>query len=161
MFGNRGASGIDGNVSTALGVAASEPRNPLVAILGDITFYHDLNGLLAVGAHKLENVTIVLLDNNGGGIFRRLPIARFEPPFTQAFLTPHGLDFSHVAQMYGLEYIQAASYPELTAILAEIFAPETKPLPRLIEVQTDSMIDLQQRKAVMEHIHKSILEGEI
>ena len=68
-------------------------------ITGDIAFYHDMNGLLALRQQGLNNVTIVLLNNNSGSIFRRLPVAKFDPPFTALFLTPHGLDFSHVAQL--------------------------------------------------------------
>ena len=71
-FANRGASGIDGNLSTAFGIGMARADEPLVALIGDITFYHDMNGLLAL--HRLGlTPTIVLLNNNGGGIFHRLP----------------------------------------------------------------------------------------
>ena len=69
LYGNRGASGIDGNVSTALGLAAATGR-PVVAFLGDITFYHDMNGLLAARQHGLTDITFVVTNNDGGGIFR-------------------------------------------------------------------------------------------
>ena len=78
VFGNRGASGIDGNISTALGIA-SQTGDPLVLLVGDITFYHDMNGLFAVKNLDLTNVTIVLMNNNGGGIFNRLPISGYDP----------------------------------------------------------------------------------
>lgn len=157
VFGNRGASGIDGNISTALGVAASDRERPLVAILGDITFYHDMNGLLAVRQHNLNHVTIIVLNNNCGGIFHRLPVARFEPPFTQAFLTPHNLDFSHAAALYGLEYIRLDSRPELDQALQHLktTAPAARQ-PRLIEVRSDAASDLQQRNAALETAFKSI-----
>ena len=106
VYGNRGASGIDGNISTALGVGASDTSKPLVALLGDVTFYHDMNGLLAVQRAGVP-ITIVLLNNDGGGIFHRLPIHQFDPEFTEFFITPHGLDFSHSAKLYGLDYVQA------------------------------------------------------
>ncbi|RME54825.1 MAG: 2-succinyl-5-enolpyruvyl-6-hydroxy-3-cyclohexene-1-carboxylic-acid synthase, partial [Caldilineae bacterium] len=106
VYGNRGASGIDGVVSTALGVAAADVTRPTVLLIGDVSFYHDLNGLLAVGRLGLRNVTIVLLDNKGGGIFRRLPIARHDPPFQDLFVMPHGLDFAPLVQAYGLAYTQ-------------------------------------------------------
>src|SRR5690606_27242013 len=105
VYANRGASGIDGNISTALGAGAARPGQPLVAIVGDITFYHDMNGLLAVQRNGVP-VTIVLLNNNGGGIFHRLPIKNFEPEFTDLFVMPHGLEFEHAARMYGLEYVR-------------------------------------------------------
>ncbi len=97
VYANRGASGIDGNISTALGTGAARPDQPLVAIVGDITFYHDMNGLLAVHRNGIP-VTIVLLNNNGGGIFHRLPIRNFEPEFTDLFVMPHGLEYEHAAK---------------------------------------------------------------
>ena len=96
VFANRGASGIDGNISTALGAGAAAPEKPLVMIIGDVTFMHDMNGLLAIQRCKVP-ATIVLLNNNGGGIFHRLPVNAFDPPFTDLFITPHGLDFQHAA----------------------------------------------------------------
>ena len=105
-YANRGASGIDGNVSTALGIGAARRRKPLVAVLGDITLYHDLNGLLAIRRCRIP-ATIVLLNNDGGGIFHRLPVREFEPHFSDFFITAHGLDFRHAAALHGLEYIRA------------------------------------------------------
>ncbi|MEZ4605834.1 MAG: thiamine pyrophosphate-binding protein [Deinococcales bacterium] len=100
IYGNRGASGIDGNVSTAFGLQAFYPDKPTFAILGDLTFYHDMNGLYAAQAHQLP-LKIILLNNGGGGIFQRLPIAKFEE-FQQYFFTPQDFDFRHAAALYGL-----------------------------------------------------------
>ena len=102
VLANRGASGIDGIASTALG-AGSTTDDPLVLVTGDLAFYHDSNGLLAVERCGVD-ATIVLLDNDGGGIFHKLPIEEFEPPFTDQFKTPHGLEFEKVAELYGLEF---------------------------------------------------------
>ena len=113
VFGNRGASGINGNISTGLGVA-SQTDEPLVLLVGDITFYHDMNGLFAVKNLDLTNVTIVLMNNNGGGIFNRLPINQFEPAFTDLFIMPHDLQFEHAARLYGLDFVS-------TPIIARIF----------------------------------------
>ena len=99
IVGNRGASGIDGNVSTALGLCAALGK-PVVALLGDLAFYHDMNGLLAA---RGLNITFVVLNNGGGGIFGYLPQAGLEE-FERAWLTPTELDFSHAARMYGLDY---------------------------------------------------------
>jgi 2-succinyl-5-enolpyruvyl-6-hydroxy-3-cyclohexene-1-carboxylate synthase len=149
VFGNRGASGIDGNVSSALGVAAAFPHIPLVAIIGDITFYHDLNGLLAVKQHQLNNVTFILLNNNGGGIFRRLPIAKIEPPFTELFLTPHGLQFGPVVEMYGLKHEVVRGRDEFrTALHISL----TSSHPTVIELQTDSAEDLRIRQQVLQKV---------
>lgn len=148
VYGNRGASGIDGNTSTALGIAAAAAQ-PTVALLGDITFYHDLNGLLAVRGAKsaIGNITIVLLNNNGGGIFHRLPVRNIEPPFTELFLTPHGLDFSGVVQMYGLAHVRPNGRAEFQNALMESVTSNT---PTVIELQTNSAADDTRRRALIE-----------
>src|SRR5207237_3952416 len=86
FLGNRGASGIDGLVSTGLGVAAVTAE-PTVLLLGDLSLYHDMNGLWAAGRHGLR-ATVVVLDNNGGGIFDFLPVAAQEDAFEAVFATP-------------------------------------------------------------------------
>jgi 2-succinyl-5-enolpyruvyl-6-hydroxy-3-cyclohexene-1-carboxylate synthase len=103
---NRGASGIDGVVSTALG-AGSATDDPLVVVLGDLAYYHDMNGLLALGRCGVD-ATVVLVNNDGGGIFHRLPIESFDPPFTEQFRTPHGLDFEPTEELYDLDFERVA-----------------------------------------------------
>lgn len=154
IYGNRGASGIDGNTSTALGTGAARPDKPLIAILGDVTFYHDMNGLLAVQRLGIP-ITIVLMNNNGGGIFHRLPIKDFDPEFTELFVTPHGLDYQHTARLYGLEY----TCVEGRAAFQEAFtASVTQRNAAIIEVRTDAKTDLQRRneivKAVQTKLHQ-------
>jgi 2-succinyl-5-enolpyruvyl-6-hydroxy-3-cyclohexene-1-carboxylate synthase len=151
LFANRGASGIDGNVSTALGICASS-ETLFVAIVGDITFYHDLNGLLAVESSGL-NPIIVLLNNNGGGIFHRLPIREFEPPFTELFVTPHGLDFEPVARMYGLDFVRIDDRNDFRRVLAESIESRA---PRVIEVVTDSGSDEAFRKELIRSVQRRI-----
>ncbi len=99
-FGNRGASGIDGIVSTAMGVAAGTGK-PTVALLGDLAFLHDSNGLLASREADVD-VLFVLVNNDGGGIFHMLPIREHEPPFERLFGTPHGLDLAALSACYGI-----------------------------------------------------------
>jgi 2-succinyl-5-enolpyruvyl-6-hydroxy-3-cyclohexene-1-carboxylate synthase len=152
VFGNRGASGIDGLTSTAFGIAAASDA-PLVLITGDIAFYHDMNGLLAIRQQALRNVTIVLLNNNGGGIFRRLPIAQFEPPFTPLFLTPHDLNFTYAAQLYGLHYVQAN---ERTTFQTAFAQSVNGNLPTLIEVQTDSAVDYRHQQTIVQQVLNAI-----
>ncbi|WP_330632365.1 2-succinyl-5-enolpyruvyl-6-hydroxy-3-cyclohexene-1-carboxylic-acid synthase [Halocatena halophila] len=101
-YANRGASGIDGIISTALGIG-STTDDQLIVLTGDLAFYHDMNGLLAIDRCDVD-ATIVLLNNDGGGIFNMLPIESFDPPFTEYFNTPHGLTFDPVADLYDLEY---------------------------------------------------------
>lgn len=150
VYGNRGASGIDGNVSTALGLAASNRHKRVVAIIGDITFYHDMNGLLAVRQHGLDNVTFIVLNNDGGSIFHRLPIAKHDPPFTDLFLTPHGLTFDHAAAMYGLVHRRVNTEMDLAEALKDAFDGQSGPF--LIEVHTDSQADYRHMKAVVSSI---------
>jgi len=106
-LGNRGASGIDGLVSTALG-AAHGTTDDVTLVIGDLAFYHDLNGLLAVGRAEVD-ATVVVINNDGGGIFHKLPIETFEPPFTRQFKTPHGLDFEPAGELYGLGFSRVES----------------------------------------------------
>ncbi|MFC7133763.1 MULTISPECIES: 2-succinyl-5-enolpyruvyl-6-hydroxy-3-cyclohexene-1-carboxylic-acid synthase [Salinibaculum] len=101
-LGNRGVSGIDGVTSTALG-AGSATDDPLVLVTGDIAYYHDMNGLLALARCDVD-ATIVLVNNDGGGIFHKLPIENFDPPFTEQFETPHGLDFEPTGDLYDLDF---------------------------------------------------------
>ncbi len=132
VFANRGVSGIDGTVSTALGVAAAGGQ-PTVLVTGDLSLYHDLNGLLALRRCDVR-AHIVLIHNDGGGIFHRLPIAQHDPPFTEWFVTPHGLDFAPAAQMYGLRYRRVA-VDTVGAALRQALAAAR---PSLTEVRTDA-----------------------
>jgi 2-succinyl-5-enolpyruvyl-6-hydroxy-3-cyclohexene-1-carboxylate synthase len=106
VLANRGANGIDGVVSSALGAAAAAREmgtGPLVLVIGDLALYHDMNGLLAARLHALD-ATVVVLDNDGGGIFSFLPQAAHETHFEQLFGTPTGLDFSSVAALHGAHH---------------------------------------------------------
>ncbi len=152
VFGNRGASGIDGNISTGLGVA-SQTGEPLVLLVGDITFYHDMNGLFAVRNLDLKNVTIVLMNNNGGGIFNRLPISGYDPAFTDLFIMPHDLQFEHAAKLYGLEFISTDKRAEFRPLLSESIGSG---VPRIIEVRTDIQHDEMRRKQVIQAVKEAI-----
>ncbi|TKX75235.1 2-succinyl-5-enolpyruvyl-6-hydroxy-3-cyclohexene-1-carboxylic-acid synthase [Halorubrum sp. GN11_10-6_MGM] len=112
-LGNRGVSGIDGIVSSALG-AGSGTTDDLTLVVGDLALYHDSNGLLAVERCDAD-ATIVAVNNDGGGIFHELPIEEFEPPFTESFVTPHGLDFEPLADLHGLDYARIDARPDALA----------------------------------------------
>ncbi|OJG67566.1 2-succinyl-5-enolpyruvyl-6-hydroxy-3-cyclohexene-1-carboxylic-acid synthase [Enterococcus moraviensis] len=134
LFGNRGINGIDGIVSTALGMCATHPNRQNVLLIGDLAMYHDMNGLLLAKRYNLP-LTIVLLNNNGGGIFsflsqRQLKSDDFEPIFG----TPIDLDFSLVAQLYDAEYTKAESLEQLEQLLE---ATQTQAKFQLIEVVGD------------------------
>ncbi|MBS3976223.1 MAG: 2-succinyl-5-enolpyruvyl-6-hydroxy-3-cyclohexene-1-carboxylic-acid synthase [Syntrophomonadaceae bacterium] len=115
VLGNRGANGIDGLVSSALG--ASVACFPLVLVIGDVSFYHDLNGLLAAKLHGL-NITIVVLNNNGGGIFSFLPQAKHKKHFEMLFGTPTGLNFEQAVNMYGGFFARVSNWQEFREMVA-------------------------------------------
>ena len=137
---NRGANGIDGTISTALGVSAGD--HPTVLLTGDLAFIHDLNGLLIGKNHHLD-LTIIILNNNGGGIFNYLP-QKDSKYFDFLFLTPHGLDFGGLQTLYGLTYYEPEDYPGFEKALEE--ALRLKGI-KLINVKIDA--DLS--KALHDH----------
>lgn len=157
VYGNRGASGIDGVVSSALGVGAAHPGKPLVLFIGDISFYHDMNGLLAIQRCKIP-ITIVLLNNNGGGIFHMLPIKDFEPTFTDLFITPHDLDFSHAAHLYGLDYHRVGDRQAFQQAFAESVVSGQS---HLIEVHTDAIKDMQRRREIVIAVQNALNQSEL
>jgi len=151
VLGNRGASGIDGITSTGLG-AGSATDDPLVVLTGDLAYYHDMNGLLAVGRCDVD-ATIVLVNNDGGGIFHELPIESFEPPFTDQFVTPHGLDFEPTGALYDLDYEHVADRQALeTAIESSVAATGTQ----ILECRFDSERSHRYRDAVQERVRESL-----
>lgn len=109
IYGNRGVNGIDGTVSTALGIATNGV--PTVLLTGDLTFFHDLNGLAVAKTHPL-NVTIIVHNNDGGGIFEYLP-QKGTPHFDYLFSTAQGLDYSGLATLYGIDFVRVSSNDEL------------------------------------------------
>jgi 2-succinyl-5-enolpyruvyl-6-hydroxy-3-cyclohexene-1-carboxylate synthase len=129
FFGNRGASGIDGLVSTGLGLAAAG-SGPTVLLLGDLSLYHDMNGLLAVRRHGVR-ATLVVLDNGGGGIFGFLPQAAHEDVFEELFLTPLGLKFEDVARLYGLDYVEVGAREDLEVAVGGAVSSERPALLRI------------------------------
>ncbi len=154
VYASRGASGIDGQVSTALGIGAAT-QSHVYAILGDITFYHDMNGLLAVQRNGIT-ATFIVINNNGGGIFERLPIREHEPHYTKYFTTPHGLTFEHAAAMYGLEYAFADDFESLDAVLDQYINADVS---SIIEVKTDIKTDEARRKEIIEIVNQQIRQS--
>jgi 2-succinyl-5-enolpyruvyl-6-hydroxy-3-cyclohexene-1-carboxylate synthase len=131
ILANRGANGIDGTVSAAFGIAAT--GRPTVLLTGDVALAHDIGGLLAARRLGL-GVTIVLLNNDGGGIFHFLPVAGEHDAFEEHVATPHGLDFAHAARFYGCGYRRIDGIGELRSALEQsLGTPETT----ILEVRTD------------------------
>jgi 2-succinyl-5-enolpyruvyl-6-hydroxy-3-cyclohexene-1-carboxylate synthase len=138
FLSNRGANGIDGVISSALGASTTSAGLTVLAI-GDIAFYHDMNGLLAAKLHDL-NVTIVLLNNDGGGIFSFLPQAAQPEHFEALFGTPHGLDFRQAAELYGARYRLADDTVTLRdAVASALFEPGLK----IIELRTSRVRNVE------------------
>jgi 2-succinyl-5-enolpyruvyl-6-hydroxy-3-cyclohexene-1-carboxylate synthase len=152
FFFNRGANGIDGTASTALGVAHATGK-PSVLYTGDLALLHDQNGLLA--ARELSDgasLTIVLINNDGGGIFEHLPIAQFNPLFEKFFATPQGVDFKKFAAFHNLDYYCPKNWKD--------FEKSLLPLPksgiRLIELRTDRKRDAAFRSHIFHEISHSL-----
>lgn len=102
-LGNRGASGIDGIVSTAFGVAWGA-KAPVTLLLGDLALFHDQNGFMALGTFDLGPVNVVVVNNDGGGIFHLLPVREYDPAFTRFVVTPHGREPEGVAALHGIPF---------------------------------------------------------
>jgi len=117
---NRGASGIDGLIASAVGHAHASGE-PVVAFIGDVSTLHDLNSLQLATLVETPLV-LVVLNNDGGGIFRYLPIARHDDVFEACFATPHGLEFAPVARAFGL----AVESPRTRAAMAKAVAKALK-----------------------------------
>ena len=116
LYGNRGVNGIDGTISTALGLATN--GLPTYLVTGDLSLFHDLNGLAVAKTHNL-NLTIILHNNDGGGIFEYLP-QKGTKHFDYLFSTSQGLDYSGAAKLYGCGYTKIASPDELSTVLAKV-----------------------------------------
>ena len=105
----------------------------MVLVIGDIAFLHDLGGLCGVMAGGLR-LKIILINNNGGGIFSHLPIARHERVFDSLVAMPHGLDLAHASRLYDIPHRCVRLMSEFREAYASCFA---RPGPEIIEVQTD------------------------
>ena len=150
IYVNRGANGIDGCLSTAIGIAHN--NQPTVMLTGDLTLLYDTNGFL-IRPYLQGHLTIVLLNNNGGGIFGMLPIAQFNPPFEEFFSTPQNIEFENLCKTYQVEYEQIQSWEHLTDRL--------KTLPtqgiRILELKCDRGVDAKWRKEKFSAIATGLL----
>jgi 2-succinyl-5-enolpyruvyl-6-hydroxy-3-cyclohexene-1-carboxylate synthase len=136
---NRGANGIDGTLSTALGI--SHHQQSSVMLTGDLALLHDTNGFL-IRNKFIGHLTIILINNNGGGIFEMLPIAKFDPPFEEFFATPQNIDFSQLCATYNVQHQLINSWEELKDNLNKL--PKTG--IRVLELKTNRKRDVIWRK---------------
>ena len=153
VLSNRGANGIDGTVSTAFGVAAA--YGPAVLLTGDVALAHDIGGLLA--ASRLDvKLTIVVLDNDGGGIFDFLPVSSEGADFERHVATPHGLDFAHAAALYGCDHVAAEDAEGFRAALDRALTAERT---TIIAVRTDRKENVTLHRAVWEAVAGSVRQS--
>lgn len=139
VLANRGANGIDGQVSTAAGVAAASD-GPVVLLCGDLALLHDLGGL----AGLRRRLVIVCIDNDGGGIFSFLPVAGEGEAFDEHVATPHGLELAALAQPLGLRLAEPRTAAELRGELAAALAHEGSSL-LLIRTDREANVELHRR----------------
>jgi 2-succinyl-5-enolpyruvyl-6-hydroxy-3-cyclohexene-1-carboxylate synthase len=139
LFFNRGASGIDGVTSTALGIALIE--KPTVLITGDLSFLHDLNALLPAKKYSIP-LAVIIINNNGGGIFEMLPVSS-NNKFNTYFKTPHNLNIAPMVNSFGLEHHLIINEKELKIKL--INSLQKKSLT-VLEIMTDSSLSKKMRK---------------
>ena len=132
---NRGANGIDGTLSTALGGTYGHSG---VLLTGDLALLHDTNGFLLRQQFKGQ-LTIILINNNGGGIFEMLPIAEFDPPFEQYFATPQNIDFARLCHTYDVEHEKVTSWDQFKQSIKSL--GDYKPGIRLLELSTNRKAD--------------------
>lgn len=153
---NRGASGIDGVTSTALGVAAAMNR-PTLLFTGDLAFLHDLGGLLLARRESIP-LTIVVFDDNGGGIFSFLPLATQpeEVGFERLFRTPHDLDLARVAELFELNYCLAESVAELGSVLDEALS---RPVVSIIHVRLPALANENRFRECVNRVCEAVDQG--
>jgi 2-succinyl-5-enolpyruvyl-6-hydroxy-3-cyclohexene-1-carboxylate synthase len=151
VLANRGANGIDGTVSTAFGAVAGGER-PLLLLTGDVAVVHDIGGLLA-GRRLGLSLTIVVLNNDGGGIFHFLPVAGQADAFEEHVATPHGLEFERAAALFGCAYERPG---DVDALRSTVTRAMREPGVTLIEVHTDRTANLELHRRIADSVIKAI-----
>jgi len=141
-YANRGANGIDGTLSTALGVAHG--NRPTVLLTGDLALLHDTNGFL-IGPKFKGSLTVVLINNHGGGIFEMLPVAKFDPPFEEFFATPQVVDFGALCAAYGTAHVLVRDWQHFADLCSALPASGL----RVLEVRTDRKRDAALRRELV------------
>ena len=140
---NRGANGIDGTLSTAMGVAHG--AKPAVLLTGDLAFLYDSNGLLSVNQLK-GSLTVVLVNNNGGGIFEHLPVASMDQPFEQYFATPQQVDVATLCQAHGVAHQIIHDWNRLLDAISQ----SSESGVRVLEIVTDRKADRDLLRVILQ-----------
>ncbi|MBD3258190.1 2-succinyl-5-enolpyruvyl-6-hydroxy-3-cyclohexene-1-carboxylate synthase, partial [candidate division GN15 bacterium] len=149
---NRGASGIDGTIASAVGYAAALNK-PVTLVVGDLALLHDLNSL-SLAAQSSPPLTIIVLNNNGGRIFEHLSIAKHDDVFERYFATPHDIkDFSKAVNFFGLDYHRASSSDNMPSALQT--SSEGK-RSAIVELEIDYRASVKQRQTLRQRISQDL-----
>jgi 2-succinyl-5-enolpyruvyl-6-hydroxy-3-cyclohexene-1-carboxylate synthase len=144
---NRGVSGIDGIISTAIGITTAR-RSPTTIVIGDIAFLYDLNALAFLTDQALP-ISVVVINNQGGGIFDFLPISECQDVLEKFFVAKHDFQFSGVCDTFKLDYYKAREKDEFVQAYAKAAKKKT---PAVIEVVTDRKTNLELRRSIKSEI---------
>lgn len=151
VYQNRGASGIDGITSTALGIGVNS-KNPTYLITGDLSFYYDINSLLIAKQYDVPLI-IILINNNGGSIFRFLPIANHKFVLQKYFLTPTNLSFKKITEAFDIEYKELLSSKD---IFNHIKVSSVRKRPVVFEIKTNPEFSLNLRRKYWKKVNKFV-----
>jgi 2-succinyl-5-enolpyruvyl-6-hydroxy-3-cyclohexene-1-carboxylate synthase len=151
VYQNRGASGIDGVTSTALGICTLS-KNPTYLVIGDLSFYYDLNSLLIAKQYNIPLI-IILINNNGGSIFRFLPIAQHKNIFEKYFLTPTNISYKKLTEAFEIDFRELKTEQD---ILNHIKVSSVRKKPVVFEIKTNSENSLMLRKKYWKKVNKFV-----
>ncbi|MBD3275054.1 MAG: 2-succinyl-5-enolpyruvyl-6-hydroxy-3-cyclohexene-1-carboxylic-acid synthase [Candidatus Marinimicrobia bacterium] len=154
LYFNRGASGIDGIVSTALGISTASER-PTLLVTGDLAMYHDMNSLTYV-RHCQKPFVILLIDNNGGGIFEMLPVSGYGEVYERYVRTPLSLNFEEIIRGFGISYSNPRTMDEYRNSLRKSFESDHA---HVIHVRTDAGASMQIRESIWKKIQEAAEES--
>ncbi|MDH5646570.1 MAG: 2-succinyl-5-enolpyruvyl-6-hydroxy-3-cyclohexene-1-carboxylic-acid synthase, partial [Candidatus Heimdallarchaeota archaeon] len=151
---NRGVSGIDGILSSAMGVATAS-NQPVILITGDIAFYHDLTALINISRNNVK-ILIILINNNGGQIFSKLPIRRFDPPYNEFFITPHEINFKEICNGFKIQHQLVNTKIDL---LEELNQFNDNQLTKVLEFKIDNQLtensSMNLHSSILKQLHPS------
>ena len=147
LCANRGVNGIDGMIATACGQAHNWKKGPCFALIGDIAFFHDMASL-HTAKQQNTNITIIVIDNNGGGIFENLPIAKHPSAFEKYFLTPQNGDICAIAQNMGAQVTKINTMMELRQAISI-----STPRLRVLYIKVDRQKNIQQHHKIYQTLY--------
>lgn len=151
VFANRGANGIDGVMSTAIGFSQGRPNREMYLFIGDLAFLHDLSAFIAT-RYQPCNINVIVFNNDGGGIFSYLSQATVKEYYEDLFGTPTSLQFAEIAKMYDMDYLSIHTLDELSPLFEQ---PKAKPL-RLVEIFTNREENVAAHRKLWQRIHEEL-----